>query len=111
MMVALELWACACLEHVGGPVRTTSARRRWEWLPRGGFGLRDPRRYIEAVAPTMFVPSHHDNWLPGVTAGAAAYDPPLLGELARIPAAARPELRSLHDPADYLRPELLTFAL
>ncbi|QIS03908.1 MBL fold metallo-hydrolase [Nocardia brasiliensis] len=74
-------------------------------------GLRDPRRYIEAVAPTMFVPSHHDNWLPGVTAGAAAYDPPLLGELARIPATARPELRSLHDPADYLRPELLTFAL
>ncbi|WP_280446863.1 MBL fold metallo-hydrolase [Nocardia brasiliensis] len=74
-------------------------------------GLRDPRRYIEALAPRVFVPAHHDNWLPGVTAGAATYDPPLLAELARIPAAARPELRSLHDPADYIRPELLTFTL
>ncbi|MFI9503850.1 MBL fold metallo-hydrolase [Nocardia sp. NPDC052566] len=74
-------------------------------------GLRDPRRYIEAVAPTVFVPSHHDNWLPGITASAATYDPPLRDELARIPAARRPELRSLHDPTDYIAPHHLTFAL
>ncbi|MFI6041402.1 MBL fold metallo-hydrolase [Nocardia sp. NPDC051321] len=74
-------------------------------------GLRDPRRYIEAIAPTLFVPTHHDNWLPGITAGAANYDPPLRDELTRIPAPQRPELRSLHDPTDYVRPDRLTFAL
>ncbi len=74
-------------------------------------GLRDPRRYIEAIAPTLFVPSHHDNWLPGITAGAATYDPPLRDELTRIPTPHRPELRSLYDPTDYIRPERLTFPL
>lgn len=74
-------------------------------------GLRDPRRYIEAIAPTLFVPTHHDNWLPGLTAGAANYDPPLRTELDRIPAGHRPELRTLHDPDDYIRPDRLTFHL
>ncbi|MEV6279863.1 MBL fold metallo-hydrolase [Nocardia sp. NPDC051832] len=74
-------------------------------------GLRDPRTYIEALGPALFVPTHHDNWLPGLTSAAAAYDPALLAELARIPSGARPELRSLHDPADYLNPARLTFLL
>ncbi|MBF6249320.1 MBL fold metallo-hydrolase [Nocardia farcinica] len=74
-------------------------------------GLRDPRTYIEALAPALFVPSHHDNWLPGLTSSAAAYEPPLTAELARIPAGRRPELRSLRDPADYVNPGRLTFAV
>ncbi|MFX0577085.1 MBL fold metallo-hydrolase [Nocardia nepalensis] len=74
-------------------------------------GLRDPRRYIEAIRPGLFVPTHHDNWLPGLTASAATYDAPLRGELARIAADQRPELRPLHDPFDYLSPQRLTFPL
>ncbi|MFQ6396331.1 MBL fold metallo-hydrolase [Nocardia sp. KC 131] len=74
-------------------------------------GLRDPRRYIESLRPTLFVPSHHDNWLPGVTSQAARYDVPLRTELARLTPAQRPELRTMHDPTDYVRPQRLTFAL
>jgi hypothetical protein len=74
-------------------------------------GLRDPRTYLEALSPGLFVPSHHDNWLPGLTASAATYDAPLRAELDKISAARRPELRALHDPADYIRPQRLTFSL
>lgn len=74
-------------------------------------GLRDPRRYIEAIRPKLFVPSHHDNWLPGLTASAATYDAPLRAELARLSADQRPEFRPLHDPLDYLSPHRLTFPL
>ncbi|MEU8896145.1 MBL fold metallo-hydrolase [Nocardia sp. NPDC048505] len=74
-------------------------------------GMRDPRTYIEALAPRLFVPTHHDNWLPGLTSSAAAYDAPMQAELARIPAGARPEFRALHDPVDYLNPARLTFRL
>lgn len=74
-------------------------------------GLRDPRTYIRALNPGVFVPSHHDNWLPGLTASAATYDAPLRAELARIPAPRRPELRVMHDPADYVHPQRLTFPL
>ncbi|WP_327117034.1 hypothetical protein OHB12_06375 [Nocardia sp. NBC_01730] len=62
-----------------------------------------------AITPALFVPSHHDNWLPGLTASTANYDRPLPAELARIASARRPELRTLHDLADYLRPGRLTF--
>ncbi|MBF6435129.1 MBL fold metallo-hydrolase [Nocardia cyriacigeorgica] len=74
-------------------------------------GLRDPRTYIEAIRPKIFVPAHHDNWLPGFTAPAATYDQPLRSELDRIPADRRPELHALLDPTDYIAPALLTFAL
>ena len=37
--------------------------------------------------------------------------PDLYAELARIRAPLRPELRSLHDPQDYLAPHRLTFSL
>ncbi|MFD3745449.1 MBL fold metallo-hydrolase [Nocardia sp. NPDC058633] len=74
-------------------------------------GMRDPRTYIEALAPSVFVPSHHDNWLPGLTASAATYDTPLHSEFARLPASSRPELRLMHDPSDYLNPSRLTFAV
>ncbi|WP_328436200.1 MBL fold metallo-hydrolase [Nocardia puris] len=74
-------------------------------------GLRDPRTYLESLAPTVFVPGHHDNWLPGLTSSAAAYDTPLHTELARLPTSSRPDLRLMHDPTDYLTPSRLTFAL
>ncbi|KQY38367.1 hypothetical protein ASD42_08040 [Nocardia sp. Root136] len=74
-------------------------------------GLRDVRQYIEAIRPAMFVPSHHDNWLPGFTARGDTYEQTLRGELERIPAQGRPTLRFLSDPGDYLRPDALTFAL
>lgn len=72
-------------------------------------GLRDPRMYIEAIAPKVFVPSHHDNWAPPVSTRAENYRPILVEELERIPAAARPELRFIADPQDYMRPDALTF--
>ncbi|MGN2639090.1 MBL fold metallo-hydrolase [Nocardia takedensis] len=72
-------------------------------------GLRDPRRYIEALAPALFVPTHHDNWLPGLTAPAATYDRALHAEVARVGSA--PRVRTLHDRIDYVRPERLTFRL
>ncbi|WP_345495147.1 MBL fold metallo-hydrolase [Nocardia callitridis] len=74
-------------------------------------GLRDPRRYIEAIAPGVFVPSHHDNWLPGLTASAATYDGPLRTEFERLSADPPPRLHTMHDPDDYLHPERLTFPL
>ncbi|MEU2253716.1 MBL fold metallo-hydrolase [Nocardia xishanensis] len=74
-------------------------------------GLRDPRKYVEALSPSVFVPGHHDNWLPGLTASAATYDAPLRTELARLAPGRRPELRTMHDPADYLSPGRLTFTL
>ncbi len=74
-------------------------------------GLRDPRIYIESLRPRIFVPTHHDNWLPGLTAPAAAYDRVWHKEMARISAAHRPQVRSLHDPGDYVDPTRLTFPL
>src|SRR5690606_25611483 len=74
-------------------------------------GLRDPRTYIEALSPTVFVPTHHANWLPGLTASSAAYDPPLAAELDRIGAPLRPRLLALHDPRDYVAPHRLTFTV
>jgi hypothetical protein len=72
-------------------------------------GLRDPRRYIEALRPAVFAPAHHDNWLPVMTSRAESYRAALTAELARIPAERRPELRMLVDRADYLSPARLTF--
>lgn len=72
-------------------------------------GLRDPRLYIEAIGPKIFVPSHHDNWAPGVSTRAEHYRPVIEEELAKIPAERRPILRFIGDPQDYIRPEALTF--
>ncbi len=73
-------------------------------------GLRDPRTYVEALRPATFVPNHHDDWYAGtLTMPATRYEQPLRRQLARIPASARPRLRFLVDPRDYVRPERLTF--
>lgn len=72
-------------------------------------GLRDPREYIDAINARVFVPGHHDNFVPGVSARGETYEAPLRAELARL--SSPPELRMMSDPSDYLSPELLTFAL
>lgn len=72
-------------------------------------GLRDPRMYTEAISPKVFVPTHHDNWAPGVSTRGENYKPIVEAELAKIPAAQRPILRFISDPGDYVRPEVLTF--
>jgi len=72
-------------------------------------GMRDPRMYIEAIRPKVFVPSHHDNWAPPVSTRAEYYRSIVEDELAKIPAATRPELLFLTDPEDYMRPDALTF--
>ncbi|MGW0041472.1 MBL fold metallo-hydrolase [Rhodococcus sp. NPDC003348] len=72
-------------------------------------GLSDPLDYIRALRPSIFVPTHHDNWLAPVSAPAAAYEPRLRQALESLPNP--PELRLLVDPADYLKPSLLTFDL
>jgi hypothetical protein len=72
-------------------------------------GLRDPRLYIEALRPRLFVPTHHDDWLAGITTRGEHYEEPLTAELETIPGQHRPEVRFLYDPVDYVRPEVLTF--
>ena len=74
-------------------------------------GMRDPRQYIEALAPRTFVPTHHDDWLAGITTKGSAYREPFFTELGRMPAERRPDVRFISDPADYVRPEALTFPL
>ncbi|WP_459957201.1 MBL fold metallo-hydrolase [Nocardia sp. IFM 10818] len=74
-------------------------------------GLRDPRTYIQALRPKIFVPNHHDNWLPIFTARGEAFRTPLHEELSRIPDDDRPQIRMLLDPKDYLAPGRLAFDL
>ena len=72
-------------------------------------GMRDPRMYIEAIGATTFVPTHHDDWAPGVTTKGANYEAPFNDEFAKIPPERRPSVRFIKDPADYIRPAALTF--
>lgn len=72
-------------------------------------GMRDIRQYIEAIGAPLFVPSHHDDWAAGITTKGENYREPLDTELARIPPERRPQVRFISDPADYVRPEALTF--
>ena len=74
-------------------------------------GMRDVRLYLEALQPRVLVPTHHDDWLVGITTNGSAYEAPLMAELSRMPAETRPQVRFITDPADYIRPEALTFPL
>lgn len=74
-------------------------------------GMRDPRMYLEALRPEIFVPTHHDDWAPGITGPASTYRAPLAAELARLEPAQRPEVRFLEDPRDYVRPFSFDVAL
>lgn len=66
-------------------------------------GLRDPLHYVAATRARTFVPAHHDNWLPPVSANARSYEGRLREGLASLP--GRPtRLRMITDPDDYVRP-------
>lgn len=74
-------------------------------------GMRDVRLYLEALQPRLLVPTHHDDWLIGITTNGSAYEAPLMDELGRMPPETRPQVRFITDPGDYVRPEVLTFPL
>jgi hypothetical protein len=74
-------------------------------------GMRDVRTYIESFAPKLFVPTHHDDWAAGITTKGENYRAPLAAELERIPPERRPQVRFIADPADYVKPDVLTFPL
>ena len=67
-------------------------------------GLKDVRVYVEALRPKMFMPAHHDNWLPPNATTGSAYYEPLVAELDRIPFASRPGLCFISDPDNYRAP-------
>jgi L-ascorbate metabolism protein UlaG (beta-lactamase superfamily) len=74
-------------------------------------GMRDPRTYIEALRPRIFVPSHHDDWAFGITARGERYRPFLRDELALIGDGVRPRVRFISDPQDYVDPRAVRFRL
>lgn len=63
-------------------------------------GLQDPRLYLEAVQPRIFLPTHGDAWAPVISAGQAQYVRPFQAQLARMDDP--PEVDFLLDPHDYL---------
>lgn len=67
-------------------------------------GLRDPRLYIEHAHAQIFLPTHHDNWAPGVSAGAEGYRETLMAEISTL--QHPPEVDFLVDPQDYLKPRV-----
>ncbi|MDS1112974.1 MBL fold metallo-hydrolase [Gordonia westfalica] len=72
-------------------------------------GLGDPLRYIDALRPKVFVPNHHDDWFPVIATPAVNRERAFFDALATID--ARPEVRYLRDPQDYLRPDRITLTL
>ena len=64
--------------------------------------------YVEALRPKVFVPGHHDNWQPPISAPGRSYEGRLREALAQVPGDT-PSLRMLRDPDDYVRPDRLTF--
>ena len=64
-------------------------------------GLADPVMYVDAVRPTLFLPSHADAWAPVISAGQAQYRDKLSAELAELDHP--PAVDFLLDPQDYLK--------
>jgi hypothetical protein len=74
-------------------------------------GMRDPRTYVEALRPRILVPSHHDDWAIGITTQGERYRPYLHDELELIPEPARPRVRFISDPQDYVDPRAARFRI
>src|SRR3546814_13457140 len=55
-------------------------------------GLRDSTQYVASAHPRLFLPNHHDAWLPILGGGAAAYEPQWRAALA-TPEIGRPSCR------------------
>lgn len=65
-------------------------------------GLQDPRLYVDAVRPKLYLPQHGDAWAPVISAGQAQYIP-LWREQNDVLGIHQPATRFLLDPEDYLR--------
>lgn len=63
-------------------------------------GLADPVDYVDAVKPTVFLPTHADAWAPVISAGQEQYRDELTSSLAAL--ADPPQVDFLVDPQDYL---------
>lgn len=71
-----------------------------------GFGMltsayRDALAYVRAAQPRLFIPNHHDAWLPVIGGGASSYEAQWTSELATL--AVPPEQDYLSDPQDYMK--------
>ncbi|MGH2808176.1 MAG: MBL fold metallo-hydrolase, partial [Actinomycetota bacterium] len=71
--------------------------------------MRSLRSYIDALDPTVFAATHHDNFTYFIGANAEDLEPLVRDELARIPEKDRPQLLYSYDREDYIKPELFTF--
>ncbi|MEO7338892.1 MAG: hypothetical protein ABIV63_20150 [Caldimonas sp.] len=71
-------------------------------------GVRDITMYINALQPKVFYMTHTDNF----NIGASMYYLKAIErqfDIFGTPLANRPDIRGLHDPYDYVRPQLMTF--
>lgn len=64
-------------------------------------GLADPVDYVDAVTPTVFLPTHADAWAPVISAGQEQYRAELTEQLAALDDP--PQVDFLVDPDDYLK--------
>lgn len=64
-------------------------------------GLRDVQSYVASAHPRLFLPNHHDAWMPGIGGGAAAYEASWNAALAEL--ENPPAQDYLRDPEDYLK--------
>lgn len=71
-------------------------------------GVRDITMYINALQPKVFYMTHTDNFNVGAS---MFYNQAIKRQfdIFGTPLAERPEIRGLHDPYDYVRPQLMTF--
>jgi hypothetical protein len=65
--------------------------------------------YIRAIEPTIYSPTHHDNFTFLIGANAKDLEPYVREEIKRLPRAKRPRIHYTYDRRDYVRPGLLTF--
>lgn len=71
-----------------------------------GFGMvtsayRDALAYVAAAQPKLFIPNHHDAWMPVIGGGASAYEAQWTQSLMALPNP--PQQDYLRDPVDYLK--------
>ena len=66
-------------------------------------GLQDPRLYVDAVQPKVYLPQHGDAWAPVISAGQAQYVPLWKVENTEL-GIGQPATRFLVDPDEYMVP-------
>ncbi len=68
-------------------------------------GLQDPRLYVDAVQPKVYLPQHGDAWVPVISAGQEQYIPTWRAENEAL-GVGQPATRFLLDPTDYMVPQV-----